>query len=166
MNWPVRGILLAALLLALTVPFKLIANRPPPDPQPEWHAKIALLDGFLTRHGVRGASPIVINPEVPGWLALRFHLKDCTAAVLPVYNDQDFELLRRLEGPGIRRTFIYRARTSQTYPRLAVTAEGIGARLAWPIRPARYHVPLVVLLYHSGDCRAVLGWDWLRLWDA
>jgi hypothetical protein len=164
MSSRVNVFLLVALVLVVTLLPKALTLSSPVDGKAEIHEKSAVLKGFLRSRGV--ASPKLIQPNraTPDWAGWSFSLPRCKAAAFAdVENGDLLELLYEFR-EAKRTVFIYKGVVSDHFPRFWVARDKALYRIERVLHRPRWEKPLVVDLVYTGDCRALLAWDWSPMW--
>ena len=149
------------VLLAITLPVKLATLPPRIDTTVELQQKFQALRSFLAGHV--GATPLTVvrgNRSLP-WFGLSFAQGTCKAIALPnIYGQDGAKLLQNGLGRQMQAVHIYRGRFFDAYPHPRIALDD---RLLRAFH-SRWRHALSVILLTSGNCAAVLNWDWRPLW--
>jgi hypothetical protein len=153
-----------AVILAATLPLKLISDRAPVNTNADLRSKANFLKEYLIEKRAQAVHAVRPNPYVADLVGWSFTTGACQAVALPDPGIDGPMVLRRITNDHTRLVYIYRGEISQGFPHLRVGIDGVMERALWPIRPLRWRIPMVVVLALSGDCTRVLRWDWQSLW--
>lgn len=165
MNSYSRACLLTLLLLGFTMPLKVLAPRAQVDMNSELKEKTVAIGQFLQQHGAVHLTSLMPNRSIPSWIGWHSETGHCQAALFPIMAGPDsLPAIRTAKMPGAQTSFIYEGQVQARYPLLQVGFDQVVSRMLWSVHPARWRRPLVVVVFHSGDCTELLGWDWSVLW--
>ena len=160
-NWPVRSAILALTLVLVSLPWKFVVERAPVDMIAEGRHKSEALKQFVLAHGAQRVSRADANSAEPNWIGWRFDYGQCRVVAFPNFSGNDsVEMLHRHMSGGAKLIFVYQGRYFGQYPTYPVGVQQVTDRLTWAFGPARWRIPMVTILFLTGDCDPLRQWDW------
>jgi hypothetical protein len=157
-------VLLITLVIVVTLVPKVLIQRSPVDRKAEIQAKSVVLKDFLRSHGVVSPKSIQPNRATPDWAGWSFSLPGCdVAAFADIENGDLLEVLYEFR-KAKRTVFVYKGEVSDHFPRFRVARDKALNRIERVLHRPRWEKPLVIDLIYTGDCRALLAWNWSAMW--
>jgi len=157
-----RALFLATLILAFTLPARILI-RPPPPGSTEGGAKSQAIRSFLESNHLR-VEPFQPKRFRPDWTGWHVASNDCD---IDVVADQglDFhqEELGLIAGPQRQVTFIYQGDAFPSPPNASSFIDMTKRRLLWPFGLTRWRQPFVVIVMAKRGCAQIKELPWRQL---
>jgi hypothetical protein len=157
--------LLAAALLAVTLPWKFLASLPLNTEEEEDAAKMRALGDFLRASDLKVSGPVKVKPPFASWLGWRAATANCEFLVAPSIGMNEGTAVLRVITSRRRLHFVYRSAISEELPLGRINRDQIVQRMLWPFNPAAFRQPLVVAVIAAPGCDQFRAWHWDRLWS-
>lgn len=173
MNLHGKIALLAALLLAVTLPFKLLLANAYVGAEnyvalaDDMARKTTRIREFLDLAGIHVIGELKIKPTIDNWYGWRVDTGDCTVNLIPdsPRNEGAAQVLTADDQNGAIR-YVYRGVISDEPPTLRINFDILRDRLLWPFPSPSFHSPLVVLIVAPPGCTGFRAWPWANLWQS
>lgn len=154
-----RAAVLAALLLALSLPLKFAVplQRVPSD---DMYLRPMLLLPFLEAQRVPVEGPYEVTSYLSGWTV---RLPHCEAHLVPQWQtDEITDITRDQVGPGEDLHFVYRGRVTESLP----YGRAMLRRMLYvlnPVMPSIEYRPFIVMIIAPKNCADYRALPWAQL---